>query len=92
VPRPFSTLSGQRLFNSGDLARYLAYGQIEYLGRADHQVKIRGFRIELGEIETVLVQHQYVSQAVVVVREMYRVINYRSRILSQSQLPSKHKC
>ncbi len=44
---------GARLYQTGDLARRLANGDVEYLGRADHQVKIRGFRIELGEIESI---------------------------------------
>jgi len=58
-----------RLYKTGDLARYLPDGTIEYLGRTDDQVKLRGFRIELGEIETVLKQHPAVRQAVVAVRE-----------------------
>ncbi|MBD1896807.1 non-ribosomal peptide synthetase [Coleofasciculus sp. FACHB-129] len=58
-----------KLYKTGDLARYLPDGNIEFLGRIDHQVKIRGFRIELGEIEAVLKQHPGVEQAVVVVRE-----------------------
>jgi amino acid adenylation domain-containing protein/non-ribosomal peptide synthase protein (TIGR01720 family) len=55
-----------RLYKTGDLARYVASGDIEYLGRNDRQVKIRGFRIELGEIATVLNQHQAISEAVVI--------------------------
>jgi amino acid adenylation domain-containing protein len=66
---PFSADPAARLYKTGDLARYLPDGAIEYLGRIDHQVKIRGFRIELGEIETVLGQHPRVQEAVVVVRE-----------------------
>src|SRR6185369_7018974 len=49
IPHPFS--SSGRLYRTGDLGRYLADGDIEYLGRLDHQVKIRGYRIEIGEIE-----------------------------------------
>jgi amino acid adenylation domain-containing protein len=56
---------GERLYKTGDLARYLPDGNIEFLGRIDHQVKIRGFRIELGEIEAALAQHSAVRDAVV---------------------------
>ncbi|HEY9673078.1 MAG TPA: amino acid adenylation domain-containing protein [Waterburya sp.] len=58
-----------RLYKTGDLARYLPDGTVEYLGRIDHQVKIRGFRIELGEIEAVLTQHPNVRETVVIARE-----------------------
>ncbi|WP_437592077.1 amino acid adenylation domain-containing protein [Sorangium sp. So ce1000] len=58
-----------RLYKTGDLARYLPDGSIEFLGRADFQVKIRGFRVELGEIESILRQHRAVKEAVVTVRE-----------------------
>ncbi|HEX8186687.1 MAG TPA: amino acid adenylation domain-containing protein, partial [Blastocatellia bacterium] len=66
IPNPFSAGPGERLYRSGDLARNLACGDIEYLGRIDHQVKIRGFRIELGEIEAVLSTHPDVRDSVVV--------------------------
>jgi amino acid adenylation domain-containing protein len=69
VRDPFSGEPGARLYNSGDAARYLPDGNIEFLGRTDNQVKIRGFRIELGEIEAVLSKHASVKQAVVVARE-----------------------
>jgi amino acid adenylation domain-containing protein len=69
LPDPFSTEAGARLYKTGDLARYLPDGNIEFLGRVDHQVKIRGYRIELGEIESLLRQHSTVQDVVVVVRE-----------------------
>jgi amino acid adenylation domain-containing protein len=69
IQDPFSTESGNRLYRSGDLARRLDNGDIEYLGRIDRQVKIRGFRIELGEIEAALIDHSEIAQAVVVARE-----------------------
>ena len=58
-----------RLYKTGDLARWLPDGQIEYFGRLDHQIKLRGQRIELGEIESVLRGHPDVAEAVVVARE-----------------------
>jgi thioesterase domain-containing protein/acyl carrier protein len=67
IPHPFSSELGARLYQTGDLARYLPDGTIECCGRIDHQVKIRGFRLEPGEIEAVLGQH--VQEAVVLARE-----------------------
>ena len=69
IPHHFSDSSGDRLYKTGDLARYRSDGTIEHLGRLDFQVKIRGYRIELGEIEAVLNQHSAVHQGVVVARE-----------------------
>ncbi|HEY9860764.1 MAG TPA: amino acid adenylation domain-containing protein, partial [Candidatus Obscuribacterales bacterium] len=68
IPNPFR--EGDRLYKTGDLARYRRDGSIEYLGRLDYQVKLRGLRIELGEIEAVLAQHPAVQTSVVVVRQL----------------------
>ncbi|HVO61623.1 MAG TPA: amino acid adenylation domain-containing protein [Terriglobales bacterium] len=65
IPDVFHPGDNRRLYKSGDQARRLANGDIEYLGRIDQQVKIRGFRIELGEIESVLATHAAVREAVV---------------------------
>ena len=62
----FSRVNGARLYKTGDLARYLRDGSIDFLGRLDHQVKIRGIRIELGEIDAVLKQHPSVLDSAVV--------------------------
>lgn len=70
IPDPFETQRpGARLYKTGDLARYLPEGDIEFLGRNDFQVKIRGHRIELGEIESSLDQHSAVQKSVVIARE-----------------------
>jgi amino acid adenylation domain-containing protein len=69
ISNPFSIEPGARLYKTGDVARYLPDGKIEFLGRVDHQVKIRGFRIELGEIEATLGQHPAVRDAVVLGQE-----------------------
>ncbi|WCM63689.1 non-ribosomal peptide synthetase [Paenibacillus polymyxa] len=68
ISNPFK--SDERMYLTGDRARWLPNGAIEYLGRMDHQVKIRGFRIEVGEIETQILKHSRVKQAVVGTHEL----------------------
>ena len=67
VDNPFEP--GTKMYKTGDLARWLPDGKLEYLGRIDHQVKIRGYRIELGEIESQLLGYESVNEAVVVAQE-----------------------
>ncbi|HBC56901.1 MAG TPA: non-ribosomal peptide synthetase, partial [Gammaproteobacteria bacterium] len=67
IANPFCV--GERLYKTGDLARFRSDGTLEYLGRIDHQVKVRGFRIELGEIEAVIADSKMVNDQVVIVRE-----------------------
>ncbi|MFG6101407.1 amino acid adenylation domain-containing protein [Leptothoe sp. EHU-05/26/07-4] len=73
ISNPFShskfKVRSSKLYRTGDLAKYLPDGNIEFLGRIDHQVKVRSFRVELGEIEAALLQHPGVSKAVVLVWE-----------------------
>lgn len=69
IADPFSQRGNARLYKTGDLARVLPDGNLEYVGRIDNQVKIRGFRVELGEIEAALNEHASVSESAVIVRE-----------------------
>lgn len=69
ISNPFNSKQGERIYKTGDLARYLADGNIEYLGRTDRQLKIRGFRIELDEIQVVLEEHPDVEQCLVIAQE-----------------------
>jgi amino acid adenylation domain-containing protein len=66
IPDPVSGERGARLYRTGDRARWLPDGTLEFLGRGDAQVKVRGFRVELGEIEAVLARHPLVQTAIVV--------------------------
>ncbi|HED13074.1 MAG TPA: amino acid adenylation domain-containing protein, partial [Gammaproteobacteria bacterium] len=80
IEDPFHKGAGNRLYKTGDLARYLPDGNIEFLGRIDHQVKIRGFRVELGEVEYSLETYQDIKQAIAIVRkdepDMRRLVAY----------------
>ncbi|WP_138500711.1 non-ribosomal peptide synthetase, partial [Nostoc sp. PA-18-2419] len=90
IPHPFSSKPNARLYKSGDLGRYLANGDIEYLGRIDQQVKVRGFRIELGEIEALISQYPGVRETVVVPSDTQSLIAYlvpqKEQILAINQL------
>jgi amino acid adenylation domain-containing protein/non-ribosomal peptide synthase protein (TIGR01720 family) len=69
LPDPFSTVPGARMYRTGDRVRWLAGGELEYLGRLDAQVKLRGFRMEPGEVEAILLGHPGVAAAAAAVRE-----------------------
>ncbi len=69
IPNPFSKTPGSQLYKTGDLVRFQADGNMEYLGRIDQQVKVRGFRIELGEIQSRLLEHDAIQESAVIVRE-----------------------
>ena len=90
IPNPFNNRLIDRLYKTGDLARYRTNGEIEFLGRSDTQIKLRGFRIELSEIEVALQRHPAVTQAVVSLREdvpnAKRLVAYL--VSNQSSLPS----
>ncbi|ANY69398.1 non-ribosomal peptide synthetase [Paenibacillus sp. BIHB 4019] len=81
---------GERLFKTGDLARWKPNGMLEFLGRQDDQVKIRGYRIELGEIAAALQKHEKISRAVVLLRSeelcAYVVLNAAEETLSIAEL------
>src|SRR5215213_4276938 len=70
IPDALSETGGERLYKTGDLARYRSDGAIEFLGRLDHQVKIRGMRLEPGEVEASLCQHPAVREAVVLAQKI----------------------
>jgi amino acid adenylation domain-containing protein len=69
VPDPFGPGDGGRLYRTGDRVRWLASGEMEFLGRVDAQVKVRGFRVEPGEVEAALTSHLAVGEAAVLLRE-----------------------
>jgi len=69
IPNPFTNAKGDRIYKSGDLARWLPSGEIEFIGRIDDQIKLRGFRIELGEIESAIRQDKVIKDVVVDIKK-----------------------
>ncbi len=87
VPNPF--LPGERMFKTGDLARWLPDGNLEFLGRLDHELKIRGARVTLGEIERALEQHEFVKSAAVVPhQDKANVTSLTAYVVSQREVVS----
>ncbi|WP_343914935.1 condensation domain-containing protein, partial [Aquimarina litoralis] len=87
IDHPFK--EGERLYRSGDLARWLSDGSIAFMGRKDDQVKIRGHRIELGEIEEVLLSRSWITQAVVVVQDFDGDKSLVAYVVSEGDLDKK---
>jgi len=92
LAHPLSRQGGRRLYKTGDRARYLPDGMIEYVGRNDQQIKLRGNRIELGEIEAVVEQHRQVQQCVAVVQTDalggQRLVGY---VVGKDMMPSSQE-
>lgn len=93
IKNPFRPDSSYKMYKTGDLARYLENGALEYLGRTDYQVKLRGFRVELGEIEVAMMKHTDIDQAVVTKVEQggakaYLVGYYTGSLVEENQLKS----
>jgi acyl-CoA synthetase (AMP-forming)/AMP-acid ligase II/acyl carrier protein len=92
IPHPYSNEPGKRLYRTGDRARYLTNGRIQFIDRVDQQVKIRGFRVELGEIESTLLKYEMVKEAVVILRRdaderlVAYVVGTQRQPLSSSEL------
>jgi thioesterase domain-containing protein/acyl carrier protein len=91
ITDPFSDAPESRLYKTGDLARYLEDGNIEFLGRLDDQVKIRGFRIELGEVENALREHPQVAETIVLARESAGEKRLVAYITAAQKMPTERE-
>jgi amino acid adenylation domain-containing protein len=95
INNPFSNIPGDKIYRTGDLAKYKPDGDIVYLGRIDHQVKVRGYRIELGEIEFNLGKQPDIKEAVVIAREdtpgIPRLVAYLTLKSGQTGIPEKEQ-
>lgn len=93
VPDPYSPTPGSRLYRTGDRARFLPDGTIEFLGRLDHQIKIRGYRVEPGEIAAVLARHPTVRDCVVMARpdsrDQLRLVAYVIPVAGRHVVPAE---
>jgi len=86
IDHPFQP--GEKLYRTGDYAKWLPDGNLEYHGRMDHQVKINGYRIELGEIETALLKHEEITEAAVIVRTGKQVTPYLTALYTANHIIS----
>lgn len=86
IPHPFAQHAGERLYKTGDLARYLPNGDIEFLGRIDDQVKIRGHRIEIGEVEAALTALNTISDAIVLAQKQNGMWELLAWYVSQTEI------
>jgi amino acid adenylation domain-containing protein len=89
IANPFEE-AGSRMYKTGDLARWLPDGNIEFIGRTDQQVKIRGYRIELGEIETILSAHPSVKENAVLVKENKNGDKYIAAYIIVNEMETKN--
>lgn len=87
IPNPFhkENRNHRMIYKTGDLARWLPDGNIEFIGRKDHQVKIRGYRIELGEIESALIKYDYIKEAIVLPKKDKENVTYLSAYILLEQ-------
>lgn len=96
LPNPFKNIQDDRIYHTGDLAKYREDGTIEHLGRSDYQIKIRGFRVELAEIEAVLNTHSDVKETTIVAQKTsdteHKIVAYVVPSISLDRIPYEQDC